>query len=290
MPTNVARTGGNLAAGGFTPEKWSLRLNKVFWASCNLMSIANSDWEGEIRSNGSVVKIRQSPLISTYDYSANGIIEYQDITDDYIDLIINKSKGWAITRDDIDEIQNDIDAFKEVNTNAALQSKIDVEKQVYSTVYADAGNVMASTALTKVNVIDWIIEQGVLLDEANVPDDGKRWILVPPRIAGLIAASDLKNASITNDSKSVIRTSFSNDKLGTVYGLNIFASNNLTKTGATYQCMSGHPHAITFANQFNKTETGLRETSHGKFMRGLNLYGYKVVKPKALIHAPATIG
>jgi hypothetical protein len=229
-------------------------------------------------------------MISTYDYSANGVIEYQDITDDYISLIINKAKGWAVTRDNIDEIQNDIDAFKEVSTNAALQSKIDIEKQVFSAVYADAGQSIASTALTKTNIIDWIIEMAILLDESNVPDDGKRWVLLPPRFAGLIAGSDLKNASITNDSKSVMRSSFSNDKLGTVYGLNIFSSNNLTKTGATYQCMAGHPTAITFANQFNETESGLRESSHGKFIRGLNLYGFKTVKPTALIYAPATVG
>jgi hypothetical protein len=290
MPSYVNRVGNNLAGGGFTPEKWSLQLNAVFWAVSNLMQIANTNWEGEIKANGSVVNIRQSPLISTYDYSAGGTIQYQDLTDDYVSLRIDRAKGWAITRDNIDEVQNDINVFKEVATNAAIQSKLDIEKLIYSLAYADAGNTVASTALTSANVINWIVQQGVIMNENNLPDDGKRWILVPPSIAGLIATSDIKNQYMTGDTKQVMRESFANDNIGTVYGINVFVSNQLTKTGNTFQCMSGHPAAITFANQFSEVETGNLPNSHGKYLRGLNLFGFKTVKPSALIYAPATLG
>jgi len=89
----------------------------------------------------------------------NGDITLQNLQDDKLELLIDKAKYFAFTIDDIDEAQADINIMKELTMDAAQQMKIAIETQFLSTTYADAGNNIASTALTKDNVMEWIIKR-----------------------------------------------------------------------------------------------------------------------------------
>ena len=288
MPTNVARIGANLAIGGFVPEIWSKRLNAIFYAQTYLMQICNSDWQGDISSNGSVVKIRQTPEVEITEHTVGAPITYQDMTDDFIELLINRSLKWAIQRESIDKAQQDIDIFVSATDNAARNMKIKMEKIILSAIYGDAGNVMTSVALDKTNVYDWIVDQGVLMDENNLPEQD-RWLILPPKAAGLIAKSDLKNNYMTGDTNSVMRKNVTNENIGMIQGIHIYSSNNVSKTGATYNCISGQKSAVTFASQFTDVTKLVLESQFGEAVRGQNLFGFKTVKPSALNYAPVTI-
>lgn len=283
MPTAVARTGGNLPSGNFIPEVWSKKLQAKFYAQTVLEDITNHDWEGEIKGQGSKVHIRARPTINIGDYTTNGNINYQDLGDDKIELLIDKAKYFAFKVDDIDQAQADIKVMNESTQDASEQMKIHVDTVVLGSVYADAGLSLSSTQVTKTNVLEWIVDQGTVMDENNVPETG-RYLVIPPWIAGMIKKSDLKDASITGDGVSVIR----NGRLGMIDRFTLYSSNLLAAPSGSYKCISGTKHGISFASQFVKTETLRLQNTFGDAIRGLKVFGFKVTKPEALLVAPAT--
>lgn len=288
MPTSVTRIGANLPNGNFLPEVWSKKLNFKYYKALTLMQICNTNWEGEISGQGSKVQIRVRPTISIGDYSVNGNVAYQNLADDKITLTVDKAKYFAFKVDDIDKAQADINVMNEASQDAAMQMKIAVETQVFGSIYADATNSLSSLTMDKTNVLDWIVDAEVKLDENNVPVDN-RFIIIPPKAAGYIQKSDLKNASITGDSKSVMRGNMWNGRLGEIAGFTVYVSNCLASSGTTYQCFAGQKNSVTFASQITKTETVRLQDTFGDAIRGLNVYGWKTVVPQGLVSMPAVI-
>ncbi len=288
MPRQVSVAAGysSLPNGNFIPEIWSKKLQAKFYAKTVLGAIANHDWEGEIQGAGSKVIIRAIPTITIGDYGIGGTINYQDLTDDKIELLIDKAKYYAFKVDDIDRVQADIKIVNESTGDASEQMKIVVDTDVLGNVYADASNSLATTIVTKSTVLDWIVDSGTALDEANVPESG-RWLVIPPWIAGMIKKSDLKDASLAGDGTSIMR----NGRLGMLDRYELFSSNNLALSGVaadgTYHCIGGTRHFISFASQFVKTETLRLQNSFGDAVRGLKVYGYKATKPEAGVYLPA---
>jgi len=287
MPNNVARVGGQLSNGNFNPVIWAKKLNNKYYAQTFLPDITNSDYEGEIKGQGSTVTIRTRPTVQINDYLVNMDMQYQDIVDEKIDLLIDKAKYFSFKLDDVDAAQSDIKILNELTTDASFQMKIAVEKQVLGSVYSTAGRSIASLAMDKTNVLDWIIDAEVQLELANAPVDG-RWIIIPPKAAGFIQKSDLKNVYMTGDDNSIARGNMQNGRLGTIGGLTVYVSNNLTYVAGACQCMAGHKSAVTYASQIVKVETLRLQQKFGDAVRGLNVYGFKTLLPDALIVMPAT--
>jgi hypothetical protein len=156
-----------------------------------------------------------------------------------------------------------------------------IDQLVLGSIYADAGNTLSTLTMDKTNVIDWIIDAEVKMEEANLPTS-ERWLVIPPKAAGFIQKSDLKNASLSGDAKSIIRSNMSNGRLGEIGGITVYVSNNLAHTGTTYQCIAGHKSAVTFAAQIVKVESLRLQTKFGDAVRGLNVFGFKTLIPTEL--------
>jgi hypothetical protein len=288
MPTSVARTGNNLPNGNFNSVIWSKKLNNKYYAQTFLPEITNSDYTGEIKGQGSQVEIRNRPTIQITDYTVNQDIQYQDILDEKITLLIDKAKTFSFKIDDIDATQSNIPIMNELTTDSGYQMKIAIETAFLGTVYADAANAISTLTMDKTNVLDWIIDAEVKMEENNIPTDN-RWLIIPPKAAGFIQKSDLKNASLTGDSTSVIRSNLNNGRLGQIGGITLYVSNCLSHAGTTYQCLAGHKSAITFASQIVKVENLRLQTKFGDAVRGLTVYGYKTLLPSALVSMPAVV-
>jgi hypothetical protein len=125
---------------------------------------------------------------------------------------------------------------------------------------------------------------GTVLDEANCPEQG-RFLVIPARMAGLIKKSELKDASITGDSASPIR----NGRLGMIDRFTLYTSHNLkVDSGGKFNLVAGTKMGFTFASQMTEMETIRSTSTFGDIVRGLQVYGYKVVKPEALAQAVCT--
>jgi hypothetical protein len=206
---------------------------------------------------------------------------------------------WGVEVDDVMKVQADVELLGKWTDDAAMQLKISVETGFFSTIYADphasnqgntAGVISAAYALgatgtpiqiTKANVLDYLIDAGSVLDEQNVPETG-RWFVIPTWMAGMIKKSDLKDASLTGDGTSPLR----NGRIGQIDRFTLYSSNLLhhAVSGGKDEFFSlfGHNDGITFASQLVKTETLRAQNAFADLVRGLKVYDYKTIKPEAV--------
>lgn len=290
--------------GTFIPEIWSGKMLEKFYDATVLAAIANTDYEGEIRNMGDHVIIRTKPTITINNYEAEQALAYQRPSSAVIDLLIDKGKYFNTVLDDVMQIQADLDQLSMWADDASEQMKIVIDTAVLATVDAgtDANNkgntagrlsndidlgvvgvplnlVARNAGAGEVEVIDLIVAMGTVLDEQNIPESG-RWMIIPAWMAGMIKRSELRDAALTGDGVSISR----NGRLGMIDRFTLFASNLLPVAAGT-NIFAGHKHGLTFASQLTKVETLRAESTFGTIMRGLQIYGHKVIDGTALVSA-----
>jgi hypothetical protein len=300
----VAGQATNSYGANFVPEIWSGKLQVKFYKSTVLSEITNNDWEGEIKNSGDKVYIRTIPTITISDYTKGMSLTSQVPVSSPITLTVDYGKYFQVVVDDVDAAQADVKLMDMFTSDAAQQMKIGIDTVVLSTVAgasptsaaanqgATAGAISAGInlgttgapiTLSKSTVLDTILNMGQALDEQNVPEDG-RWIVIPAWMSAMIKGSDLKQAYLTGDDTSPLR----NGKIGMIDRFTVYTSNNLYNASSKWTIPAGTRDAISFASQITNVET-LRSTStFGNIMRGLNVFGFKTVKPEALVTAIVT--
>ena len=289
--------------GNFIPEIWSGKLIENFYDATVLSAISNTDYEGEIRNMGDTVNIRTTPEITIQTYVKGQTLSVENPDKAKLQLIIDKGEYFACVEDDVDQVQTDMNLMDMWSKDASERMKIKIDQRVLTDLLPDvssnnkgqtagaiSGNIdlgVAGTpeALTTSNVIGKIVDMGTVLDEANCPE-GDRFLVIPAKMAGLIKQSDLKDASITGDGSTPLR----NGRLGMIDRFTVYVSHNLKKTsGGEFSVIGGHKMGFTFASQMTNMETIRSETTFGNIIRGLQVYGYKVVKPEALATMIVTV-
>ena len=296
----VASAAGAAAySGTFIPEIWAAKMVENFYDATVLAAISNTDYEGEIKSYGDKVQIRLTPevTIRSYQKGMNLTIERPDKPK--ITLDIDQGEYFACVEDDIDKVQSDIDLMDAWSKDASERMKIKVDTNILTGILPDisalnqgatAGRISGNINLgatgtplqvTKANILDVLVDIGVVLDEANAPESD-RFAVIPAWMAGMIKKSDLKDASLTGDSQSVLR----NGRIGMIDRLTLYTSHNLNSVvDSTFRCyniIAGHKMGLTFASQMTEMESLRAESTFGNIIRGLQVYGYKVVKGEAL--------
>lgn len=303
---NVADTSGYASDGSakFIPQLWGGKMVDNLYAATVFGEIANTDYEGEIKDVGDSVIINTTPAITIRDYEIGNPagITYEKPTSPNVLLDINRAKYFGFECNDIEEYQSKPQLMDKFSADAGERMKVaidtDVLANIYSSVAAEntgntagviSGNIdMGSTAtpltLTKLNIIDFLVDVGTVMDEQNIPDSD-RWICLPSKLVNLVKTSDLKDASLSGDPVSILR----NGKVGMIDRLTIYRSNSVAISAGKYQVVAGHPAGLTFASQMAKMEDLMNPNDFGKLIRGLNVYGYEVIDPKRLVHAQVTV-
>lgn len=297
----AAASGYPQNSGTFIPEVWSGKtLNKLYSATA-LADFCNTDYEGEIKSQGDKVIIRQVADIEVRDYAKGQTLARQTPHAPNKDLLIDKALYYNVGVDAIDRFQDDCDIVSKWTDDAAKQIKIKQEQRVWGDVYADAHAANAGAtagldsvginlgvtgtplALTKANILEVLVDVGTVLDEQDVPEDERR-IILPWWAIGMIKKSDLKDASLAGDDQSILR----NGRVGMIDRLTIYGSSLLTSVtdggNKVWNCVAAQKIAISWAAQISQTETGKSESTFGDYIRGLAVYGYEVLRPEALVH------
>ena len=292
----MAISSTTLTTNKYIPQIYSAKLQEKFYATSTVPAICNHDWEGEINGFGDTVFIRTVPTIAIKNWTTAGsTVQYDALSmDSSITLSIDKAKYYAFSVDYIDDFQSDLSIIDITTQDASLQMATEIDKEVFS--FMGTGGNFTNSGVTAFNYnsgtgsadsIDCILKMGQKLDEANVPRDGKRWVVINPGMARALKTSDLKAAYLTGDSASPLR----NGLVGELDGMKIYISNNLTNaiapTLATNRCdiFAGHECAFTFASQFVKHEMLPLQDKFGYGVKGLQVYGYKTVKIQALVRA-----
>lgn len=301
-------------SGTFIPEIWSGKLIEKFYAATVLAAIANTDYEGEIKNKGDTVIIRSRPTIEISDYEADMDLSIQRPSAPTTELLIDKGKYFNLALDDVMEIQSDIDQLSIWAEDASEQMKIAIDTDVLAdlsvstdidadnrgtTAGAISGNIDLGTygdplfiaredesagdgsdASNSMGVVNFLVNLGQVLDEQNIPEQG-RWVVIPAWVSSLIKKSELKDASLAGDGTSILR----NGRLGMIDRFTLYLSNLLLPRASyanEYPVLFGVNAAFTFAAQFTKMETIRSERSFSNLLRGLQVFGYRVVNGVAI--------
>lgn len=277
-----------MALSNFIPEIWSAELLIALKKRHVAAALVNRDYEGEISRQGDTVHVTNltAPTIGTYAKHTD--ITVEDIDDGTAALTIDQAKYFAFEVDDIEKVQQVAGGNAlSTQTQEAGYGLADVADKflltTMNTAVQGTANDLGTVAIhTDADALwDAIVDLGVKLDEANVPDAG-RFVIVSPALHGRLLKLDRFVA--TGDEKAA--TSRGNGFIGMVAGLEIYKSNNLpavTDVAATGGlALAGHRLATSFAEQIVSVESGRMEKRFADMVKGLHVYGAKVFRPTAL--------
>lgn len=291
-------------SGNFIPELWAGKLIEHFYDATVLAAISNTDYEGEIKKFGDTVHIRTTPTINIFTYTKGMTLPVQRPDSEPLELLIDKGIGFNAALDDVDKVQSDINHMDTWTKDASERMKINVDQDVLENMLPDiaaenqgqtagaktasfdlgvAGSpiTVSSTGVSgTVSITNLIVDIGTVLDEANAPEND-RFLVLPAKAVGLIKKSELKDASLSGDSTSILR----NGRVGMIDRFTIYMSHNLLESNGEFNIIAGHKRGLTFASQMTNMETMRSETTFASLIRGLQVYGFKVVKPEALATA-----
>jgi len=293
----------------FLPSVYSKKVLNFFRKASVVEAITNTDYAGEISAYGDSVKIIKEPVISVSDYTRGSDTTDTKLTDQEITLVVDSAKAFKFIVDDIETNMSHVN-FKEVaSSSAAYALKDAYDAAVLATMFAgvsasgpdhiigaDAaagtGGVAETTASvdllgsdgTGVDAIDLMARMARLLDDQNVPEEG-RWFVAPPSFYEELSQSGSKLLSVDfNAGQGSIRNGLVSS--GKLRGFDMYKSNNIaTPTTATGKVMAGHMSSTATANTILSTEVLRDPTSFGDIVRGLHVYGAKVLRDDALCSA-----
>jgi coat protein Gp5 len=276
-----------MALNNFIPQIWAARLLRALEKSLVYGSavVINRDYEGEIQGQGDSVRINSigDPTIS--DYTRNTDISAPEALQDASQVLtIDRAKYFNFAVDDVDKAQMKPKVMDEAMSRAGygLRNAADTYiAALYSQAAAVTGLGDDTTPLvpTSTTAYEYLVDMGVKLDEANVPAEG-RWCILPPWYEGLL----LKDARFVSFGTEANQDHLQNGMIGRAAGMLILKSNNVPNTsGAKYKVIAGHPMAWSYAEQIVKVEAYRPERRFSDALKGLHVYGSRVVRPDCLV-------
>jgi len=352
MAFNAEAGWGNLPNGNFSSVIYSKKVQLAFRKSTVVGDITNSDYFGEIASQGDTVRIIKEPEISVSEYKRGTQVSAQDLDDEDFSLVIDKANYFAFKTDDIENAHSHVN-FMDLATNRAayrLADNHDQEVLGYLSGYAQTtehtnadtvnttvnGTKAVSTAgsdelLTSMKLIKGsfgnittssagdhsipvaarlpgatalptayaspvmvINRMGRLMDQQNVEKQG-RWLVIDPVMMEVLMDEDSRFLNADFGDAGALRNGLA---LSNWNGFRVYVSNNLPAvgggagtTGTANQntdygvIVAGHDSAVATAEQINKTETYRDPDSFADIVRGMHLYGRKILKPEAIVTA-----
>lgn len=279
-----------MAISNFVPEIWSARLLVALRNSHVAGNLVNRDYEGDITRAGDTVHITNLVAPTIGNYTSHSDITIEDVDDDGDTLVIDQQKYFAFEVDDVEKAQAAGNVL-EPQLDAAAYGLRDVADKFLLDLLADGvqgtGNDLGTIDVSgdggNALVYDTIVDLGVVLDESNVPQEG-RFVVVPPSLHGRLLKDD-RFVAAGDEAGAAARAS---GYIGRVNGLEVFKSNNMptvTDTNASAAAIAGYRGAATYAEQILSVEAGRMEKRFADFVKGLHVYGAKVVRPSGLATA-----
>ena len=285
-----------MALEGFRPTIWSRNFITNMEKALVYKNVVNTDYEGDIAGGAKSVKINELGSINIGDYTEDTDITVQTLTDAQKELVIDQKKYFAFNIDDVLKAQSNVTLMERAMQMAAF-NMADVVDQYIAGLYLGAGITTANMGTNATDLDIYATGDGHdqtisvftnatrYMDEANVPTVD-RWCVIPPWFHQY-----LKQAQIVDNAEGGIKggdsTAFGNGFIGNTLGFNIYASNNVS-SGAAWinsRVMFGSRDAISFAGQITKIATAEVEKQFGTMVKGLYVYGAKVVRPDHLLTA-----
>mgnify|MGYP001220584122 CR=1 FL=1 len=289
----------------FLPAIYSKKVLNFFRKASVAEAITNTDYEGEISAFGDSVRIIKEPVISVSSYTRGSDTTATKLTDQEVNLVVDTANAFKFIVDDIETSMSHVN-FKEVAASSAAYALRDAfdaaviaagfagvstsspdhtlgtdsATHLGAGVYDGAGAV----GLDVTDPLDLLARMAKLLDEQNVPEEG-RWIVAPPSFYEQLSQSGSKLLSVDfNAGQGSIRNGLVTS--GKLRGFSMYKSNNVASpSNADGKLLAGHISAICTAQTITSTEVIRDPDSFGDICRGLHVFGAKVLRDEALVAA-----
>ena len=293
----------------FLPSVYSKKVLNFFRKASVVEAITNTDYAGEISAFGDSVKIIKEPVISVYDYTRGSDTTQTKLTDQELTLVVDSAKAFKFIVDDIETNMSHVN-FKEVaSSSAAYALRDSYDAAVIATMFSGVsssspdhvlgadnatdlaagtfdgtGNLDIGFGSSEHDPIDVMARMARLLDEQNVPEEG-RWFVASPDFYEQLGQASSKLLSVDfNAGQGSIRNGLVSS--GKLRGFDMYKSNNIASTSnAAGKCLAGHISSTATAQTIISTEVLRDPSSFGDIVRGLHVYGAKVLRGEALVSA-----
>ena len=284
-----------MALTNFIPELWSETLWKELEPQYIAVKNCNRDYEGDIKNKGDQVHIPGIGPVTLLTYTRNTDLTAPEVlTDTTRTLEITQADAYNFQIDDVDKAQTNVKlmkaAMKEAASTLANAADVFVYK-LYSDSAVTAANTLTAENVTSADVVNLLVEARQKLQENNVPNNTEVFLEISPAFAAKIT---LANILKSTDNTGTLDKGY----LGSFMGFKIFVSNNIQKvtTGEDdaavthHKCFIRTKRAISFAEQLNSVEAYRMEKRFSDAVKGLHLYGAKLIYPKEFLLLNVSIG
>ena len=266
----------------FIPEIWSQKLNTMLAKECVMLQCVNRNWEGEIKNQGDKVKIIQ-PADVTISTLGTDTLSYSELAPTSLDLVIDQKKFFAFKINDVAQVQSNTDIM-EAHLRNAKKAIEEVQDAYLLSLHTNVpstntvGSESAAVTLDKTTIYSKFVELALCLKNSDAVTTGTRpWVVINPTVESyLLQSSEFIGAH------NVADETLREGAIGRIAGMDVLVSTNLTAVSQKYYVLAGTNDAITFASQLAKIESLRDQNSFSDLVRGLYLYGAKVVQPNAL--------
>ena len=269
-----------MAITNFIPTVWSENLYQELDKKYIAVANCNRDFEGEIKEKGNTVRICGIGDVAVSEYTKNANMSAPlSLSDTARELKIDQAKYFNFQIDDIDRAQSSPKLMEVAMKNAASALANDADRYVFS-LCSQAGSSISCDNTTVDNIVNLIIDARTKLFTNNVADPGDIVIEVTPEIAGMILKAKV---NLSTDTTDVMEAGC----IGAIGGCKIFVSNNVQiiegDTGHKHKCLARTKRAIAFAEQLSEIDAYRPELRFADAVKGLHLYGAKVVYPNEMV-------
>jgi hypothetical protein len=284
--------------GFFIPEIYSKKVQIALRKAAVAEAICNTDYMGEISNFGDTVNIIKEPQIAVADYTRGLAVTSTNLTDQELVLTIDQAKSFSFKLDDLERRFSHVNFQAVASDNAAYALRDAMDSNILTAIRAGAtvttGMGTTGTPIdigftgSKVDPLNQMALAAKELDEANAPEEG-RWFVAAPEWYNALSNSSSKLLSVDfNAGQGSIRNGLVAS--GLLRGFQMYKSNNLPTndlSGATPAgsatapvALFGHISATSAASSMNKVET-IRDTgTFSDIVRGLMVWGRKVLRPE----------
>nr|WP_288974964.1 phage capsid protein [uncultured Blautia sp.] len=274
-----------MSVTNFIPTIWSARLLRHLDKKHVYANLLNRDYEGEIKNFGDTVKINQIGDVEIKDFTKNQDIEApDDLSGKQLMLTIDQAKYFNFAVDDVDNAQTNPKLMDKAMQRAGYGMNDVTDQFAANLLYVgvDAANILGTDdspiVPTADDAYDALVDLSTLLTEANVPMDG-RWAVIPAWYHGML----LKDKRFVGNGTDYNKAILEGGEVGVAAGFRILLSNNVPNTtGTKYKIIAGTNEAGSYAEQILKTEAYRPEKRFSDAIKGLHVYGAKVLQPKCL--------
>ena len=263
-----------MAYANFKQTFWSKHYQRELENKAILAEWCNREFEGEAKY-GNLVKILGVGAVTIGNYAGTTIGSPESVADSSVMLAIDKAKYFNFGVDDVDRAQTKPGLMEALMDESAYAMAHQIDTDI-AAASVGAGNFSGSLQINSAATAKAAVDAGLVkLRENNVQITDEVVIELAPFVYQFLKE---KYIDLDTNNSELLKKGI----VGYYDNARVRVSNNLYNDTTNDYCMIRTKKAIAYVNQIDKVEAYRPDTLFVDAIKGLNVYGIKVVRPKEL--------